>query len=85
MTIAYKNQFKPWKPGQNTTNELYYMESKELIWDIEDMFKVYSKSKVVIDKSVFVPGECVVNQMVLGSDNYDNDMYKIDMILRGEV
>jgi hypothetical protein len=49
------------------------------------MFKVYSKSKVVIDKSVFVPGECVVNQMVLGSDDYDNDMYKIDMILRGEV
>lgn len=85
MTIAYKNQFKPWEPGVNTTNELYHMESKELIWDIEDMFKVYSKSKVVIDKGAFVPGECVVNQMVLGSDDYDNDMYKIDMILRGEV
>ena len=81
---TYKNQFKPWQPGTNTTNELYYTEYKELIWDVEDMFKVYSKNKVIVDNSEFIPGECVVNQMVLGCDEYDNDMYKIDMILRGD-
>jgi len=84
MTIAYKNQFKPWQPGTNTTNELYYTEYKELIWDVEDMFKLDNREHGSVDDAPFIPGQCVTNQMVLGCDEYDNDMYKIDMILRGE-
>ncbi len=85
MTIAYNNQFKPWQPGQNTTNELYYMESKELIWDIEGIFKIDNRVCGSVDSVPFVPGETVLNQVILGCDKYEEDMYKVDMFLRGAV
>jgi len=85
MTISYKNQFKPWQPGVNTTNDLFYREHKELIWDIEDMFKVYSKSKVVIDNTEYMPDTNVTNHVICGCTEYDDDMLHIDMILRGEL
>jgi hypothetical protein len=49
------------------------------------MFKLDNRECGSIDDAPFIPGQCVTNQMVLGCDEYDNDMYKIDMILRGEV
>jgi hypothetical protein len=84
MTI-YKNQHKPWQPGVNQTNELYHLESKELIWDIEGLFKVDNRVCGCVDNLPFVAGENVCNQVILGCDEYEDDIYRIDMILRGDV
>jgi len=82
----YKNQLEPWQPGVNLTHKHYYSEFKELVFDIEEMFKVDSRPTGSKDKQIpFVPGKTVVNQVIMGCTEYDEDMRHIDMILRGEL
>ena len=85
MTTSYKNQFKPWQPGVNTTNDLFYWEYKELIWDIEGMFKVDKRECGAVDGVAFMPDTNVTNHVICGCTEYDDDMLHIDMILRGEL